>query len=253
LGSLCPYDTMISRHSREGAINRAKSRKASVTQSEVVDRVALSCDCRHNVRTMASRILKNTWRIACPSVTVESGKSKAVRIFDKNIVVFRFVQYYVLPFRTKGNCRIQKGHRLPRCFSLAPSASVSRHHTDLVPALLLRGKFGRLGALIDRYVFQFHVFGRSHRAVLALRGSDGCFVWFRCCHRGTPLSQGEVLKRHNRIRCSTHGWEFDATGKCVSIPTLPEGESIPEGCGVQSFRTFESDGYIWVWMGDGGA
>src|SRR6478735_7815704 len=61
--------------------------------------------------------------------------------------------------------------------------------------------------------------------VLVFRTSDGP-VAFRdlCIHRGTRLSLGDVTAEGN-IRCPYHGWEYDATGACVRIPSLPEGAS----------------------------
>jgi phenylpropionate dioxygenase-like ring-hydroxylating dioxygenase large terminal subunit len=38
----------------------------------------------------------------------------------------------------------------------------------------------------------------------------------RCCHRGMPLSEGEVFG--DNIRCEYHGMLFDGAGRCVDIP-----------------------------------
>src|SRR5438034_3021226 len=46
-----------------------------------------------------------------------------------------------------------------------------------------------------------------------------------CIHRGTALSLGWVTDGH--ITCAYHGWEYDSTGACVKIPSLPAGSSIP--------------------------
>jgi len=35
----------------------------------------------------------------------------------------------------------------------------------------------------------------------------------RCCHRGTPLSLGEVTDQG--LQCGYHGMIFDGAGKCV--------------------------------------
>jgi len=51
--------------------------------------------------------------------------------------------------------------------------------------------------------------------------SGGVHAWAdRCPHRGTPLSMGRVTG--DRLQCAYHGWQFDARGKCVGIPALPE-------------------------------
>ncbi|MGH7905147.1 MAG: Rieske 2Fe-2S domain-containing protein, partial [Candidatus Binataceae bacterium] len=73
------------------------------------------------------------------------------------------------------------------------------------PVVLFRGRNGRVAALEDR-----------------------------CCHRGTPLAEGEVVGDH--IRCGYHGLVFDAAGRCVEIPGQP---NIPTGARVRSFPVEE--------------
>ena len=67
----------------------------------------------------------------------------------------------------------------------------------------------------------------------------------RCCHRGMPLSSGEVFGKN--IRCEYHGMVFDGSGKCVDIP----GQSIiPQSARVRRFPVAERDDIIWIWMGE---
>jgi vanillate O-demethylase monooxygenase subunit len=47
----------------------------------------------------------------------------------------------------------------------------------------------------------------------------------RCPHRLAPLSLGHREDRH--LRCAYHGWCFDETGRCVDIPALGPGASLP--------------------------
>lgn len=67
----------------------------------------------------------------------------------------------------------------------------------------------------------------------------------RCCHRGLPLSLGEVKK--DSIVCGYHGVTFDCRGTCVAIPGQKE---IPPGMRVRSFPVIEKDELIWVWLGE---
>lgn len=67
----------------------------------------------------------------------------------------------------------------------------------------------------------------------------------RCVHRQAPLSLGRVAGEH--LRCGYHGFEYDATGACVRIPTQSR---IPPGAGVRSYPAREHQGFIFVWMGD---
>lgn len=39
-----------------------------------------------------------------------------------------------------------------------------------------------------------------------------------CIHRKGPLSEGYIDKNTKNLRCSYHGWEFDAKGNVLSIP-----------------------------------
>lgn len=70
----------------------------------------------------------------------------------------------------------------------------------------------------------------------------------RCPHRNVKLSQGRV--QQGRLQCAYHGWEFDAAGKCVRIPALPEGGHIPKGACTRKVRVIEQQNYLWVWVGE---
>jgi phenylpropionate dioxygenase-like ring-hydroxylating dioxygenase large terminal subunit len=67
----------------------------------------------------------------------------------------------------------------------------------------------------------------------------------RCCHRGMPLSKGEVFD--DDIRCEYHGLLFDGTGRCLEIP----GQSIvPPSAGIRAYPVEEKDDLVWIWMGE---
>ena len=65
----------------------------------------------------------------------------------------------------------------------------------------------------------------------------------RCPHRSTRLSQGTV--EGESIRCAYHGWRFDTGGRCVEIPSMPDGP-IPGRACVESFDTAIAYGLVWV-------
>lgn len=67
----------------------------------------------------------------------------------------------------------------------------------------------------------------------------------RCCHRGTPLSCGQVVD--SGLECGYHGLVFNANGACVHIPGQIR---IPEKACVRSFPLVEKDEFLWIWMGD---
>jgi phenylpropionate dioxygenase-like ring-hydroxylating dioxygenase large terminal subunit len=84
------------------------------------------------------------------------------------------------------------------------------------PIILFRDKKGHVGALEDR-----------------------------CCHRGAPLSQGEVVE--SGLQCGYHGLIFDCSGKCVEIPGA---DNISPQTKVRSYPVVERQQIIWIWMGD---
>ena len=52
----------------------------------------------------------------------------------------------------------------------------------------------------------------------------------RCCHRGAPLTHGEVVPEG--IQCGYHGLVFDCTGACVKVPGQ---DTIPRKAMVRSY------------------
>jgi phenylpropionate dioxygenase-like ring-hydroxylating dioxygenase large terminal subunit len=65
----------------------------------------------------------------------------------------------------------------------------------------------------------------------------------RCAHRGVALSEGHIID--GCIMCPYHGWRYDASGRCVKIPSLLREEAIPD-FRVPVYRSREQDGTIWV-------
>ena len=66
----------------------------------------------------------------------------------------------------------------------------------------------------------------------------------RCAHRNAPLSAGRVVGEN--IQCHYHGWEFDGTGACRSVPGLC-GEPDHPSRRVPSFACRDSQGWVWVY------
>ena len=68
----------------------------------------------------------------------------------------------------------------------------------------------------------------------------------KCPHRFAPLHQGQIID--DAIACPYHGLRFDGTGTCV---LNPHGNGqVPPGKHMASFPIEESNGTIWIWMGD---
>jgi phenylpropionate dioxygenase-like ring-hydroxylating dioxygenase large terminal subunit len=66
----------------------------------------------------------------------------------------------------------------------------------------------------------------------------------RCPHRNAPLSLGRV--EHGTLECPYHGWRFDHGGRCVAMPGLGEGQSVPK-FRVGAHQVIERDGWVWVY------
>ncbi len=65
----------------------------------------------------------------------------------------------------------------------------------------------------------------------------------RCPHRHAPLSAGDMTGEG--LRCPYHGWTFNRSGSCVSIPGWPDGDAPPE-VRVPSLAVVEHDGLVWA-------
>uniref|UniRef100_A0A0G4HI12 Rieske domain-containing protein n=1 Tax=Chromera velia CCMP2878 TaxID=1169474 RepID=A0A0G4HI12_9ALVE len=85
--------------------------------------------------------------------------------------------------------------------------------------------------------------------VIIFRDADGevrC-LHDRCCHKNVRLSTARIVD--GKVECFYHGWQFDGSGACVKIPSLPKGGSIPSNACVKSFPCVEQNGLVWVWPG----
>jgi phenylpropionate dioxygenase-like ring-hydroxylating dioxygenase large terminal subunit len=69
-----------------------------------------------------------------------------------------------------------------------------------------------------------------------------------CIHRGGSLSTGKQLD--DCLQCPYHGWQFDASGRCVRIPTLPPDGKIPARARVDNYPVVERYGVIFAFLGD---
>ncbi|MEZ0395764.1 MAG: aromatic ring-hydroxylating dioxygenase subunit alpha [Anaerolineales bacterium] len=70
----------------------------------------------------------------------------------------------------------------------------------------------------------------------------------KCPHRGVQLSLGAVMGDH--LQCPFHGFEYDASGKCVLVPANGRNGVIPSTLRLHTYPTYEAHGFIWVWWGD---
>jgi phenylpropionate dioxygenase-like ring-hydroxylating dioxygenase large terminal subunit len=71
----------------------------------------------------------------------------------------------------------------------------------------------------------------------------------RCLHRGAKLSLGQVV--NNTLRCAYHGWCYEASGQCTTIPTSKGAEArLAPRLRLKQFKTHERAGLVWVYFSE---
>lgn len=73
-----------------------------------------------------------------------------------------------------------------------------------------------------------------------------------CTHRRADLSYGVV--EAGGLRCSYHGWLFDACGACAHQPfedTVNPSDRFKETGRITAYHAAEHAGLVWVYMGPG--
>ncbi|MFQ1003108.1 Rieske 2Fe-2S domain-containing protein [Modestobacter sp. SSW1-42] len=88
--------------------------------------------------------------------------------------------------------------------------------------------------------------GGQAYVVLRLRpGAEVTALSARCPHRLVPLAHATVVD--GRVQCPYHGWQFDAEGRCVDIPSLgPAGTPPPRADLTGPWAVEERDGWVWL-------
>jgi phenylpropionate dioxygenase-like ring-hydroxylating dioxygenase large terminal subunit len=91
---------------------------------------------------------------------------------------------------------------------------------------------------------QFKLLGET---IVAYRDNAGP-VAFKdlCAHRGAAVSNGRLAG--GNLICPYHGWQYDRSGACVSIPSLTPGQKIPSKAKLVCYQAKEAYGLIWICM-----
>ena len=71
----------------------------------------------------------------------------------------------------------------------------------------------------------------------------------QCAHRGADLAYGRL--EDGGLRCSFHGWLFDASGKCLQTPAEPEGSRLCEHIRQKAYPVCEKSGVLFAYLGAG--
>eukprot|EP01127_Copromyxa_protea_P005168 TRINITY_DN1503_c0_g1_i1.p1 TRINITY_DN1503_c0_g1~~TRINITY_DN1503_c0_g1_i1.p1 ORF type:complete len:408 (+),score=60.90 TRINITY_DN1503_c0_g1_i1:40-1263(+) len=91
-----------------------------------------------------------------------------------------------------------------------------------------------------------HMFGQDLVAFRAMDGTPAVVDAF-CPHLGAHLGEGGTVV-DNAIQCPFHAWQFDCSGACVKIPYAIDGEGIPKGTKVKSWRCIETNNMLLVYF-----
>jgi phenylpropionate dioxygenase-like ring-hydroxylating dioxygenase large terminal subunit len=93
---------------------------------------------------------------------------------------------------------------------------------------------------------------RLGEELVVWRGADGRahVMPDRCPHRGARLSVGKV--EGSMLRCWYHGWLYDGSGQCVSIPSEGGECKLTNDVQVKSYPTEEHGGVIFTYFSSDG-
>jgi len=74
----------------------------------------------------------------------------------------------------------------------------------------------------------------------------------RCLHRGAKLSIGQVVG--DTLRCAYHGWCYDISGQCATIPTSKTAQTkLAPRLRLPQLEAQERSGLIWVYFSETGS
>ncbi|MGY9072724.1 MAG: Rieske 2Fe-2S domain-containing protein [Acidimicrobiales bacterium] len=118
------------------------------------------------------------------------------------------------------------------------------------PHLGVRNRWCMLGTsdLVADDPVPFRALGED---LVLWRDGDGAaqLMSDRCPHRGARLSVGDVVD--GELQCWYHGWRFDPTGQCTSVPTQGGACSLADRTTIDvAYRVEEQAGYLWAWIGE---
>ena len=79
------------------------------------------------------------------------------------------------------------------------------------------------------------------------QGEIACAV-DQCPHRGAAFSAGKLAG--DCIQCPFHGFEFDASGRCVLIPANGRNAEVPKVFRARVYPLKELHGLVYLWWGE---
>jgi vanillate O-demethylase monooxygenase subunit len=89
----------------------------------------------------------------------------------------------------------------------------------------------------------------GRKLVVADLGGSLVALDARCPHRSASLACAAV--EPGGLRCAYHGWQFAADGRCIEIPSMPDGP-IPSRAALGAYDVQLEYGLVWIRL-DGSA
>jgi len=85
--------------------------------------------------------------------------------------------------------------------------------------------------------------------LIGFRDSAGAVGLFAeaCPHRGASLFFGR--NEECGLRCVYHGWKFDATGRCVDMPSEPKESAFKDKVRARAYPCRDVNGVLWTYLG----
>lgn len=99
--------------------------------------------------------------------------------------------------------------------------------------------------------------GEVNRTLFERRILDEPIVFYRteggepvalaglCPHRLYPLREGRLIG--DSVECGYHGFTFDCSGRCTTIPAQPQ---VPSKFATRRYPVADRWEWTWIWMGD---
>jgi len=97
---------------------------------------------------------------------------------------------------------------------------------------------------VSRTLFSRRILGTEVVLYRTLAGR-AVAVRNRCPHRSFPLAKGKL--QGDVLVCGYHGMQFDDSGRCVNMPSMP---LVPSNANVRSYPLAERGPLVWIWMGE---
>jgi phenylpropionate dioxygenase-like ring-hydroxylating dioxygenase large terminal subunit len=121
--------------------------------------------------------------------------------------------------------------------------------SNVEPALLHAwhpvGLISEIDSAIESSGRPFRAVVAGHGWALARLGGQWRAFPDRCPHRRAKLSQGRI--DGVELECGYHGWRFDTSGTCTSVPALGAGTVPPKGMAITpAYGVAERYGWLWL-------